>query len=195
VENLASIELHVPLCRAKTHQTPDSVVFDLDPGDEADILDCAKVALILKELLLRQKLASWVKTSGKKGLHVFVPLNSKASSFEKTKGFARAVAEIMQKNYPDLITARMGKEYRRKKVFINWSQNDAAKTMVCVYSLRGLPKPFVSFPLKWTELKQNLKLKRPQKFQGLAFEVLKRLEKERDLFSEVLKKKQRLPKL
>jgi bifunctional non-homologous end joining protein LigD len=195
VENLASIELHVPLCRAKTYQTPDSVVFDLDPGDEANILDCAKVALILKELLARQKLASWVKTSGKKGLHVFVPLNSKKTSFEETKGFARAVAEIMQKNYPDLVTAKMAKEYRRKKVFINWSQNDPSKTMVCVYSLRGLPKPFVSFPLKWTQLEQKLKLGKQQNFQVLAFEALKRLEKDKDLFGEVLKKKQRLPKL
>jgi bifunctional non-homologous end joining protein LigD len=193
VENLASIELHVPLARASTYKTADSAVFDLDPGEKANILDCAKVALILKELLTRQKLESWVKTSGKKGLHVFVPLNSKKESFEKTKGFTRAVAEIMQKNYPDLVTARMDKELRKKKVFINWSQNDASKTMVCVYSLRGLQKPFVSFPLKWKALEKTLKLGKVEKFHVLPSEALKRLKKDNDLFSEVLTKKQRLP--
>lgn len=193
VGNLASLELHVPLARAVSHRAPDSVVFDLDPGDGADILDCAKVALILKELLVHQKLLSWVKTSGKKGLHVFVPLNSKGTSFEKTKLFSRAVAETLQNKYPDLVTAKMDKKLRKNKVFINWSQNDASKTMVCVYSLRAAEKPYVSFPLQWPELEKLLKGKKPDKFQLLPAEAIKRVEKDGDLFRDILSKKQRLP--
>ncbi|MFH0976181.1 MAG: non-homologous end-joining DNA ligase [Spirochaetota bacterium] len=193
VENLASIELHVPLAKARTYSTPDSVVFDLDPGDNADILDCAKVAFILKDLLDRQKLLSWVKTSGKKGLHVFVPLNSKETSFEQTKIFSRAVAEIMQKNYPDLVTAKMDKKLRKGKVFINWSQNDASKTMVCVYSLRAGELPYVSCPFTWKELETNSKQKKNEKFQILYSDAIKRAEKYGDIFGEILNQKQRLP--
>jgi bifunctional non-homologous end joining protein LigD len=147
VQNLASLELHVPLARADFPETPDSMVFDLDPGDQANILDCARVALILRDLLLHMQLKCYVKTSGKKGLHVYVPLNRRETTFEATKKFSKAVAEIMEKDYPDLVTAKMAKEYRKAKVFINWSQNDASKTMVCVYSLRARERPTVSFPL------------------------------------------------
>lgn len=191
--NLASLELHVPLAKAKTHQTPDAVVFDLDPGEGADILDCAKVALIIKELLAKQKLLCWAKTSGKKGLHLYLPLNSKGVTFEQTKSFSRAVAETMQAHYPDLVTAKMDKTERRNKVFINWSQNDAAKTTVCVYSLRAADQPYVSCPLEWPELIKLLKLKKAAGFQFLHSEAVKRAEKHGDLFLEVLSKKQRLP--
>ena len=149
VENLASLELHVPLARVGSPETPDSMVFDLDPGDPADILDCARVALILRDLLIPLQLTGYVKTSGQKGLHVFVPLNRRETTFEDTKKFSKAVAEIMQKNYPDLVTAKMAKEYRKGRVFINWEQNDSKKTMICVYSLRAREKPIVSFPLAW----------------------------------------------
>ena len=155
VENLASLELHVPLARVASPETPDAMVFDLDPGEPADILDCARVALILRDLLSPLGLAGYVKTSGQKGLHVYVPLNREETTFADTKKFSKAVAEIMQKNYPDLVTAKMAKEYRQGKVFINWEQNDAAKTMICVYSLRAREKPMVSFPLAWREL-ENL---------------------------------------
>jgi bifunctional non-homologous end joining protein LigD len=193
VENLASIELHVPLAKAVTFEIPDSVVFDLDPGDGADILDCAKVALIIKDLLESQNLFSLVKTSGKKGLHVFVPLNVNKTSFEDTKIFSRAVAEIMQKKYPDLVTAKMDKKYRTGKVFINWSQNDKSKTMVCVYSLRAGELPIVSFPLEWKEIEILLKHGKKDKFQILHSEAVERAEKNGDIFSEILSKKQRLP--
>ena len=193
--NLASLELHVPLAKAKTYRTPDAVVFDLDPGEGADILDCAKVALILKDLLAKQKLLGWAKTSGKKGLHLYVPLNSPGVTFEQTKSFSRAVAETMQAHYPDLVTARMDKIERRNKVFINWSQNDASKTTVCVYSLRAAEQPYVSCPLEWPELTKLLKLKKPAAFQFLHSEAVKRAEKHGDLFREVLSKKQRLPNL
>jgi bifunctional non-homologous end joining protein LigD len=171
------------------------MVFDLDPGEPANILDCARLALILRDLLIHLRLTSYVKTSGQKGLHVFVPLNRKETTFDDTKTFSKAVAEIMQKNYPDLVTAKMAKEYRKGKVFINWSQNDAAKTMVCVYSLRAREKPIVSFPLSWSELERLAGQDDPGKLQVLHSEAVSRAEKQGDLFQEVLVKKQRLPHL
>jgi len=195
VENLASLELHVPLARAGSHQTPDSMVFDLDPGDPANILDCARVALILRDLLSRMGLVSYVKTSGRKGLHVYVPLNNKETTFEDTKTFSRAVAGIMQKHYPDLVTAKMAKQERKAKIFINWSQNDASKTMICVYSLRAREKPLVSFPLEWREL-ENLKGQGdPARLQVVHSEAVSRTERMGDLFQEMLVKEQKLPHL
>ncbi len=193
VENLASLELHVPLARASSPETPDALVFDLDPGAPANILDCARVALILRDLLLPLRLTSYVKTSGQKGLHVFVPLNRPGTTFEATKKFSKAVAEILQKNYPDLVTAKMAKESRQGRVFINWSQNDAAKTMICVYSLRAREKPFVSFPLAWRELETLAGQGDPEKLQVLHSEAVSRAEKQGDLFQEVLVKEQQLP--
>jgi len=195
VENLASLELHVPLARALSPETPDSLVFDLDPGDPANILDCARVALILRDLLIPLQLTSYVKTSGQKGLHVFVPLNRKETTFEDTKEFSKAVAEIMQKNYPDLVTAKMAKEYRKAKVFINWSQNDSSSTMICVYSLRARRKPYVSFPLAWRELENLAGQGDPEKLQVIHSEAVRRAEKQGDLFRELLVKKQPLPHL
>ena len=195
VENLASLELHVPLARASSPETPDSMVFDLDPGDQANVLNCARVALILRDLLSNLRLTSYAKTSGKKGLHLYVPLNRKETTFENAKKFSKAVAGIMQKNYPDLVTARMPKEYRKAKVFINWSQNDSSKTMICVYSLRAREKPTVSFPLEWKELKDLARQDDPEKLQVMHSEAVSRAEKQGDLFREVLVKKQKLPHL
>ena len=195
VENLASLELHVPLARADSPQTPDSMVFDLDPGDRADILDCARVALILRDLLSELRLKGYVKTSGRKGLHVYVPLNLKEVTFDDTKKFSKSMAEVMQRNYPDLVTAKMAKELRKQKVFINWSQNDSSKTMICVYSLRAREKPFVSFPIAWKELEDSVDEGNSGRLQVLHSEALRRAEKKGDLFREVLVKKQKLPYL
>jgi bifunctional non-homologous end joining protein LigD len=195
VENLASLELHVPLARVGSPETPDAMVFDLDPGESADILDCARVALILRDLLSPLGLAGYVKTSGQKGLHVYVPLNREETTFGDTKKFSKAVAEIMQKNYPDLVTARMAKEYRQGKVFINWSQNDAASTMICVYSLRARKKPMVSFPLAWRELERLAGQGDPERLQVIHSEAVTRAEKQGDLFREVLEERQKLPHL
>jgi bifunctional non-homologous end joining protein LigD len=195
VANLASLELHVPLARAASSGVPDSLVFDLDPGDPANILDCARVALILRDLLKPLGLTGLVKTSGKKGLHVYVPLNRPETTFADTKKFSRAVAEILQKNYPELVTAKMAKEYRRGKVFINWSQNDSSKTMICVYSLRAREKPLVSFPLAWRDLEDLAGRGDPEKLQVISSEAVSRAEKQGDLFNEVLVKQQKLPHL
>ncbi len=195
VENLASVELHVPLARAGSPEVPDAMVFDLDPGEPSNILDCARVALILRDLLVPLGLTCYVKTSGQKGLHVYVPLNHKEMTFGDTKKFSKAVAGIMQKNYPNLVTAKMAKEYRQGKVFINWEQNDAKKTMICVYSLRAREKPIVSFPLDWRELENLAGRGDPEKLQVLYSEAVSRAEKYGDLFQEVLVKKQKLPHL
>ena len=193
--NLAALELHVPLAKASFPDRPDAMVFDLDPGSPADILDCARVALILEELLSHLGLVSYPKTSGQKGLHLFVPLNYREATFEDTKQFSKTVAVVMQKNYPELVTAKMAKEYRKGKVFINWSQNDASKTMICVYSLRAREKPFVSSPLDWRELEHLVRQGDPQRLHVLYAEALSRTEKMGDLFAEVLMKRQKLPHL
>lgn len=193
VENLASIELHIPQARSSSQETPDYMVFDLDPGEGADILLCAKVALILRDMLEEMKLVSCVKTSGQKGLHIFVPLHSHEITFDDIKKFTKAMAEVLQQNYPDIVTSKMAKEYRREKVFINWSQNNASKTMVCVYSLRAREKPLVSCPLSWEELEEKFSRNQPEEFQFLYDEAIKRAEKMGDLFHDVLTKKQKLP--
>ena len=193
VENLASLELHVPLARAHSPDRADSMVFDLDPGEQANVLDCARLALILRDLLAQMHLACYVKTSGQKGLHVFVPLNRGETTFERTKRFSKTVAEVLQRNYPDLVTAKMAKEQRKNRVFINWAQNDASKTMICVYSLRAREKPTVSFPLGWKELEDLAGLGDPERFQVIHSEALTRAERDGDLFRDVLVKQQRLP--
>ena len=195
VENLASIELHVPMARTTSPQSPDYVVFDLDPGERATIMDCARIALILRDLLANLQLTGFVKTSGQKGLHIYVPLNRRETTFENTRQFSKAVATIMQNNYPDMVTSKMAKEYRTGKVFINWSQNDPSKTMVSVYSLRAREKPYVSFPLEWKELEGMAGPEKTEKLQVIHSEAVKRTEKMGDLFQEVLTKQQRLPSM
>jgi len=193
--NLAALELHVPLARAGSPETPDSLVFDLDPGNGAGLWESSRVALILRDLLSRMGLLTYVKTSGKKGLHVFVPLNRKDATFEHTRTFSKAVAEIMEKYYPNLVTAKMAKQYRAAKVFINWAQNDAAKTMISVYSLRGQEKPFVSFPLEWKAVEDVAERGDPEQLLVLPAEAIQRAETQGDLFQEVLVKEQKLPHL
>ena len=195
VANLAALELHVPLARAKAPETPTALVFDLDPGDPANILHCGRVALILRDLLARLGLATWVKTSGQKGLHVFVPLNDPAATFAETRQFAKTVAVILEKNYPELVTAKMAKAARPGKVFINWEQNNASLTMICVYSLRAREEPYVSFPLAWPELERLTALGDPEKLHIVQAEALRRVGEQGDLFGEVLVKKQKLPHL
>jgi bifunctional non-homologous end joining protein LigD len=194
-ENLAALELHVPLARAGSPRTPDSMVFDLDPGEPAGLPECAHVALIVRDLLSEMGLTSQVKTSGKKGLHVFVPLNRPEATFEDTKTFSRAVAGIMQKHYPELVTGKMAKTERKAKIFINWSQNDASKTMVSVYSLRAREQPFVSFPLGWREVEEAVRQGNAERLQVTHAEALTRVLARGDLFQELLEKEQKLPHL
>jgi bifunctional non-homologous end joining protein LigD len=195
VANLASLELHVPLARTDSPDAPDAMVFDLDPGDGAGLRDCIHVALILRDLLAGLKLKSFAKTSGQKGLHVYVPLDRKGVTFADSKQFSKTVAELMQREYPDLVTAKVAKVHRTGKVLINWAQNDHSKTTVSVYSLRAREKPYVSFPLAWKELVKPVIKHQPEKLLVLPEEALTRAEKEGDLFREMIAGKQKLPYL
>lgn len=195
VENLASLELHVPLARTHTRETPDTVVFDLDPGPGAGMLACLRVSLILRDLLAELKLTCFAKTSGLKGLHVYVPLNHIKTTFDDTKKFSKSVAEVLERNYPDLVTSKMAKEQRAKKIFINWSQNDASKTTVCVYSLRAGEKPTVSYPRPWKEIETFVEKGDAEKIRVLPFQAIDRLNKTGDLFASVLTLRQDLPYL
>jgi bifunctional non-homologous end joining protein LigD len=148
--NLAAIELHVPLALAAAPDRPTAMVFDLDPGEGANPV---QVALRLKSMLEHLKLKSLVKTSGGKGLHVLVPLNTPDVTFDQTKAFARAVALTLEQDDPKGVIASMSRAARAGKVFIDWSQNDRNKTTACAFSIRARPEPSVSWPLDWAALK------------------------------------------
>lgn len=193
VANLADLELHTSLARYQNPEQPTMMVFDLDPGPGTDILDCAQVGLWLRDLLAKFKLKSFPKTSGSKGLQVYLPLNTKVT-FDETKAFSHALASIVTEAHPDKTVTQMAKRLRHGKVFIDWSQNDDHKTTVCVYSLRAKEQPSVSTPLNWTEVERGLKGRDANEFLFLTEDVLKRVKKKGDLFESVLTLKQKLPK-
>jgi bifunctional non-homologous end joining protein LigD len=191
--NLAAIELHVPLARAEAIERPTALVFDLDPGAPASIVECCRVALQLQGMFEGLGLQSFAKTSGSKGLQVYVPLNTADVTFEHTKTFAKAVAETLEAAQPGLVVSRMTKARRTGKVLIDWSQNDAKKTTVCVYSLRALERPTASTPVDWGEVRATRDSGDPA---SLAFEtgqVLERVAERGDLFAPVLSLVQVLP--
>lgn len=190
--NLADLELHTSLARFQHPEKPTVMVFDLDPGPGVDVLGCAEVAFWLKDWLEARDLESFVKTSGSKGLQLYVPLNT-STTFDATKTVARQAAEELTARHPDRVVARMSKRLRTGKVFIDWSQNDAHKTTVCVYSLRAKATPTVSTPLRWKELKNALSGP-ASKLSFTAEDVLKRVNKLGDVFEPVLTQKQKLPR-
>lgn len=190
--NLASLELHTSLSRAKDMLCPTMMVFDLDPGPPANIVQCSQVALWLREIFVHFGLESFPKTSGSKGLQIYVPLNT-PTSYEKTKPFAHALAQLLEHDHHDQVVSEMKKEKRSGKVFIDWSQNDDHKTTVCVYSLRARERPTVSTPVTWEEVERCWRKKDPTLLVFEAGQVLERCEKYGDLFAEVEKLKQRLP--
>jgi bifunctional non-homologous end joining protein LigD len=191
--NLAALELHVPLARADTPDRPTVLVFDLDPGAPATAIECCRVALTLKGMFENLGLQSFVKTSGKKGLQLYVPLNDPEVTFEQTKPFAKTVAELLEEAEPELIVSRMTKTERPGKVLIDWSQNDRNKTTVCVYSLRAAERPTVSTPLDWDELRAALDGGDPDALRFQAGQVLERIAERGDLFAPVLSLAQKLP--
>lgn len=194
VANLASLELHPSLALAKDIQCPTMMVFDLDPGPPANIVQCAQVGLWVREIFDHFGLQSFAKTSGSKGLQIYVPLNTKIS-YEETKPFAHALARVMEQEHPDLIVSDMKKARRTNKVFVDWSQNDEHKTTISVYSLRARERPTVSTPVSWEEVKRALKKKDATLLVFEAPQVLERVERMGDLFEPVLKLKQKLPDL
>ncbi len=191
VANLASLELHTQLHRAAGPSRPDSVVFDLDPGDGAGLVECQTVALWLRDTLRDLGLSTVVKTSGSKGLQLYVPLNSPVT-YDETKGFARALAQVGERQFPKLVTSNMAKDLRRGRVFIDWSQNDDHKTTISVYSLRARPRPTVSAPLHWPEVEAAARAGVAVTMPDAAA-TLERVEADGDLFGPLLTEVQRLP--
>lgn len=190
--NLANLELHTFLHRAPAITRPTALAFDLDPGAPADIILCCEVGLSLKKIFDRLGLESFPKTSGSKGLQIYIPLNT-ATTYDKTKAFAKALAEWIEKQSPDRVVSRMLKALRHGKVLIDWSQNDEHKTTVNVYSLRAKSRPTVSTPLTWEEVAAALKAKNAKRLVFKTGDVLKRVEKRGDLFAPLLTLKQKLP--
>ncbi|MDA8392617.1 MAG: non-homologous end-joining DNA ligase [Actinomycetota bacterium] len=198
--NLAAIELHPVLSRAPLGEPgatdgppePTMVVFDLDPGAPAGATDCAQVALLLREVLAVGRLQCWTKTSGKKGLQVYVPLNT-THSFEQTKQFARSIASLLAERHPQQVVDNMSLSLRPDRVLIDWSQNDASKTTVAAYSLRAMPEPTVSTPLTWVEVEQIAAREGPSPSAFAPGTVLERVRDHGDLFAPVEQLRQALP--
>jgi len=192
--NIAALELHPFLHRVPHIEQPTSIVFDLDPGEGIDILQCAEVAFLLRDVLAKLRLESFPKVSGSKGIQVYVPLNTPIN-YSATQPFARAIAQLLEKTYPDKIVADMSKNLRVGKVFIDWSQNADHKTTVGVYSLRAKrERPYASLPVKWEELRKTLKKSESALLDFRPDEALRRLKRVGDLFAPLLKLKQKLPK-
>jgi bifunctional non-homologous end joining protein LigD len=192
--NLAAIELHPSLSRAARMSTPTAIVFDLDPGAPAGLKACCRVALQIKEVFDTFGLDTFVKTSGAKGLQVYIPLNTPVG-YEQTKSFARAVAELLEKRHPRQVLSRMTKDLRPGKVLIDWSQNDEHKTTVCVYSLRARVGATISTPLAWEEVERAVRSRREPNLSAGPCELLERVERDGDLFAPLLELTQELPDL
>jgi bifunctional non-homologous end joining protein LigD len=192
--NLAAIELHPSLSLANDIDRPTMMVFDLDPGPPANIVQCCQVGIWLRQIFEHFGLQSFPKTSGSKGLQIYVPLNT-PTSYDDTKPFAHALARLLEQEHPELVVSDMKKAVRGGKVFVDWSQNDKHKTTISVYSLRARERPTVSTPVSWEEVEPALKKKDASLLVFEADQVLKRAEKMGDLFEPVLKLKQKLPQL
>ena len=193
--NLADLELHTSLSRAEAIERPTTLAFDLDPGEPATVVECCRVATLLEAMFSGLGLQSFAKTSGSKGLQVYVPLNSGEATYDRTKPFAKAVAELLEREEPGLVVSRQTKTLRRGKVLVDWSQNDEHKTTVNVYSLRARPRPTVSTPVTWDEVRATAESGDPDELVFDAADVRARVEEHGDLFEPVLTLKQRLPKL
>jgi bifunctional non-homologous end joining protein LigD len=181
--NLAALELHVPqwtVTLDATRDLPDRLVFDLDPGPGATIVDCAKIALRLHEILTRDGLTPYAKTSGSKGMQLYAGILTTSAQAPST--YAKALAEQLARETPGLVTAKMTKALRANKVFIDWSQNNPAKTTIAPYSLRGRAQPTVSTPITWDEVRT---CRRPQQLEFTADMVLTRVDKLGDLFADM----------
>jgi bifunctional non-homologous end joining protein LigD len=194
IANLAGIELHPSLSLGKNIMSPTMMVFDLDPGPPANIVQCCQVGLWLREIFEHFGLESFPKTSGSKGLQIYVPLNA-ATSYDVTKPFAHALARLLETDHKDLVVSDMKKQLRVGKILVDWSQNDEHKTTIGVYSLRARERQTVSTPVSWKEVEECLRKKDLKILVFEADQVLKRVEKLGDLFEPVLKLKQKLPKL
>jgi bifunctional non-homologous end joining protein LigD len=188
--NMAALELHVPMASSDDLETPLAMVFDFDPGAPAAIKECCEVALWVREVLAAVNLDGWCKTSGSKGLQLYVPLNTPCTH-EATADFALAVGQVLERQHRDRVTTIMAKVERPGKIFVDWSQNARFKTTIGVYSMRARPEPTVSTPISWDEVEAGAAGDAPLKF---TFEdVLDRVARLGDLFEPVLTTRQSLP--
>jgi bifunctional non-homologous end joining protein LigD len=192
---LASIELHPSLSLGRAPTRPTVLAFDLDPGPPADVVDCCRVALRLRDMFGHFGVQSFPKTSGSKGMQVYVPLNSKAVNYDVTKPFAKAIAQLLEKQTPDKVVSKMKKVERGGKVFVDWSQNHRSKTTIAVYSLRARERPTVSTPVTWDEVEAAADSGDGSSLVFEAGAVLERIEDKGDLFAPVLELQQELPEL
>ncbi len=192
---LAAIELHPSLSLGRAPTRPTVLAFALDPGPPADVVDCCRVAIRLRDMFGHFGVESFPKTSGSKGLQVYVPLNDKKVSYETTKPFAKAIAQLLEKQSPDKVVSKMKKVEREGKVFVDWSQNHQRKTTIAVYSLRARERPTVSTPVTWDEVEHVAENSDADSLVFEAGEVLERVERHGDLFAPVLELKQELPEL
>lgn len=192
--NLADIELHTSLSMGKKIEQPTMMVFDLDPGAPANMVQCCRVGLWVRDIFAKLGLEAFPKTSGSKGLQVYVPLNTPVT-YQDTKPFAHELARLLERAYPELIVSDMKKALRVGKIFVDWSQNDQYKTTVCVYSLRAKERPTASTPVTWNEVERCFRKEDPELLVFDSKQAVERAIKEGDLFEPVLKLKQKLPKL
>ena len=184
--NLAALELHVPMWRVTNKgkpQQPDLMVFDLDPGPPATIVECCQVAQHVRAVLDEDGLSSFPKTSGSKGMQLYVPLDA-TSPWEDVHSYARALAQRLEQEHPDLVVWNMKKELRKGKVLVDWSQNNPAKTTIAVYSLRARSQPTASTPLTWDEVEACTT---PADLVFTSADVLARVDEMGDLFAPTLK--------
>ncbi len=192
--NLANLELHTFLHKAPAINRPTALAFDLDPGPPTNIILCCKVGLWLKAIFDALELESFPKTSGSKGLQVYVPLNT-AVTYAKTKAVSHEIAQLLERRFPEAVVSKMQKNLRRGKILVDWSQNDDHKTTVNVYSLRAKEHPTISTPITWEEVARALKKDDPKYLTFESQDVLDRVQKVGDLFAPVLTLKQKLPRL
>jgi bifunctional non-homologous end joining protein LigD len=191
---LAALELHPSLSLSRAPTRPTVLAFDLDPGPPADVIDCCHVAIRLRDLFGHFGLESFPKTSGSKGMQVYLPLNVK-TSYDETKPFAKAIAQLLEKQTPDKVVSKMKKVEREGKIFVDWSQNHRSKTTIAVYSMRARERPTVSTPITWDEVESA---RGSGDATDLVFEtsdVLERIDRHGDLFAPVLELQQELPEL
>ena len=188
--NMAALEIHAPMARCADIETPTMVVFDLDPGAPAAMTECAEVGLWIRDVLDGIGLQCFAKTSGSKGLQLYVPVNRPGLTHESASSFALAVAQAMEKHHAGQVVSNMSKDVRKGKVFIDWSQNSRHKTTVAVYSLRARPRPTVSTPVTWDEV-EDAADGAPLSFE--AGDVIERVDTMGDLFADALTLEQELP--
>jgi bifunctional non-homologous end joining protein LigD len=184
--NIGSLELHTSLHLRDDLHRPTVIAFDLDPGPGAGLLECCQVALRLRDMFGGFGMRSLLKTSGSKGLQVYVPLNHDGVTYTTTKPLARSIAELLERQTPDRVVSRMARSLRAGKVLVDWSQNTEHKSMVCVYSARARPRPTVSTPLRWEEVEDALETFDPDRLVFDMGAVLERVESDGDLFADVL---------